>query len=73
MDLKDKKVLILGGWGLVGSAIARVLVPEDPAEIVVHSLQRSEAEDAAGAIGASFPDSRTRIVPAWGTCSFAKA
>ena len=66
MDLKEKKVLILGGWGLVGSTIARVLVPEGPAEIVVHSLQKSEAEDAAEAIAASFPGSRTRIVPAWG-------
>ncbi|HET6616358.1 MAG TPA: short-chain dehydrogenase [Gemmatimonadota bacterium] len=66
MDLKEKKVLILGGWGLVGSAIARVLVPEGPAVIVVHSLQQSEAQDAAEAIAAGFPDSRTRIVPAWG-------
>jgi NAD(P)-dependent dehydrogenase (short-subunit alcohol dehydrogenase family) len=66
MDLKEKKVLILGGWGLVGSAIARVLVPEQPAEIVVHSLQRQEAEEAVAAIAAGFPNASTRIVPAWG-------
>jgi NAD(P)-dependent dehydrogenase (short-subunit alcohol dehydrogenase family) len=66
MDLKEKKVLILGGWGLVGSAIARVLVPEAPAVIVVHSLQRVEAEEAAEAIAAGFPGTRTRVVPAWG-------
>ena len=66
MDLKDKKVLILGGWGLVGSAIARVLVPEEPAEIVVHSLHREEAEETTAAIAVGFPHAPTRIVPAWG-------
>ncbi|CAN5889300.1 hypothetical protein BH20GEM1_BH20GEM1_02200 [soil metagenome] len=66
MDLKDKKVLILGGWGLVGSAIARILVPEEPAEIVVHSLSRREAEEATAALETAFPDASTRFVAAWG-------
>jgi NAD(P)-dependent dehydrogenase (short-subunit alcohol dehydrogenase family) len=66
VDLKEKKVLILGGWGLVGSAIARILVPEEPAEIVVHSLHREEAEDAVAGIAAGFPNTSTRFVPAWG-------
>ncbi|MGH7566879.1 MAG: short-chain dehydrogenase, partial [Gemmatimonadota bacterium] len=66
MDLKDKKVLILGGWGLVGSAIARVLVPEKPAEIVVHSLRREEAEEAVAAISTGLANTATRLVPAWG-------
>jgi NAD(P)-dependent dehydrogenase (short-subunit alcohol dehydrogenase family) len=66
VDLKDKKVMILGGWGLVGSAIARVLVPEKPAEIVLHSLNREEAEEAATTISAAFPGAQTRIVPEWG-------
>lgn len=66
MDLKDKKVLILGGWGLVGSAIARVLVPEEPAEIIVHSLRREESDEAVVAIAAGIPDLATRLVAAWG-------
>ncbi|HJU86948.1 MAG TPA: short-chain dehydrogenase [Gemmatimonadota bacterium] len=66
MDLRDKKILILGGWGLVGSAIARVLVPEGPAEVVLHSLYRREAEDAVRSISGVFPDAATRFAPAWG-------
>ena len=66
MDLKEKRVLILGGWGLVGSAIARLLVAEEPAELVVHSLNRDEAEEAQRALAAGFPDAPTRFVPAWG-------
>lgn len=66
MDLRDKKILILGGWGLVGSAIARVLVAEEPAEIIIHSLYPREAEEAVGSISAALPDSRTRFAPAWG-------
>lgn len=66
MDLRDKRVLILGGWGLVGSAIARVLVAEEPARIVLHSLRREEAEEAASAASAAFPGVSTRFVPAWG-------
>ena len=66
MDLKDKRVLILGGWGLVGSAIARVLVNEEPAAIVLHSLRRAEAEDAVASAEAAFPAATTRFLPAWG-------
>lgn len=66
MDLKDKRVMILGGWGLVGSAIARVLVNEEPAEIVLHSLRREEAEDAVASAVAAFPGTTTRFLPAWG-------
>ena len=66
MDLRDKKILILGGWGLVGSAIARVLVSEEPAEIVIHSLYPGEAEEAVRSISGAFPHTRTRFAPAWG-------
>lgn len=66
MDLKDKRVLILGGWGLVGSAIARLLVAEEPAEIVVHSLNRGEAEEARSALEGGFAATPTTFLAAWG-------
>lgn len=50
----------------MGSAIARVLVTEEPAEIVIHSLYRREAEEAVGALSAAFRDRPTRFGPAWG-------
>lgn len=66
MELRDRKVLILGGWGLVGSAIARALVEEGPAEIVVHSLREGEAEEAVTELERAFPEAGVRFSPAWG-------
>lgn len=66
MELRDRKVMILGGWGLVGSAIVRALIEERPAEIVVHSLRESEAEGAVVELEEGFPDAGIRFTPAWG-------
>jgi len=46
MDIQKKTVLVLGGWGLVGMAVARKLVPDNPKKIIITSLKLSEAEDA---------------------------
>ncbi|HUI30070.1 MAG TPA: hypothetical protein VLX91_07625 [Candidatus Acidoferrales bacterium] len=54
MEIKGKTVLVLGGWGLVGSAICRKLVPEKPDKIIVTSLLKSEAIDAVAQLGKEF-------------------
>ncbi|MGH7570935.1 MAG: short-chain dehydrogenase [Gemmatimonadota bacterium] len=64
MEIEGRTVLILGGWGLVGSAIVRALIEEAPARLIVHSLRRKEAEEAVGALAGS--PGGTEIVPAWG-------
>ena len=46
MDVAGKSVLVLGGYGLVGQAVARRLIPEAPRRIVLLSLRREEAEEA---------------------------
>ncbi len=46
MDIRGKRVLLLGGAGEVGMAIARALLKEDPAHIVIASLRKEEAEEA---------------------------
>jgi NAD(P)-dependent dehydrogenase (short-subunit alcohol dehydrogenase family) len=66
MDLKDRRVLILGGWGLVGGAIARALIHEGPRAIVIHSLRRSEAEEAVVALERRFASHGVAFEPAWG-------
>jgi hypothetical protein len=66
VDLKSRTVLILGGWGLVGSAIARALVPRGPHALIIHSLRQSEAEEAVDALETEHPDSPTGFIPAWG-------
>ena len=45
MDIKGKRVLIFGGWGLVGQAIAKQLLEEKPSELIVTSLRENEAEE----------------------------
>lgn len=46
MQITGSKVLILGGWGLVGSAICRKLMEHNPSKLIVTSLRESEAKEA---------------------------
>jgi len=67
MDIQKKTVLVLGGWGLVGMAVARKLVPDNPKKIIITSLKLSEAEDAVTKLEIEFPDKgKNYIYPALG-------
>ena len=67
MDIKDRTVLVLGGGGLVGSAICRKLVDEKPKRIILTSLLRSEAEEAVRELREEFPRTPSQFfVPWWG-------
>ncbi len=66
MDIRGKRVLILGGYGLVGRAVARETLAHQPARLVIASLRKAEAEEAVQQLRAEFPDSPAEIVPAWG-------
>lgn len=46
MDLTGASVLVLGGWGLVGTAVCRELLSRKPSVIWLHSLRQEEAEAA---------------------------
>src|SRR3970040_2233557 len=50
MDLRNKTVMILGGSGLVGHAVARRLLAAGPRRLVLVSLFEDEVRDAAGAL-----------------------
>jgi NAD(P)-dependent dehydrogenase (short-subunit alcohol dehydrogenase family) len=67
MDIQGSDVLILGGSGLVGMAVARELMPHRPALLVIGGLTRDEAEEAVAEL-ADDParDAGTRIEAAWG-------
>jgi hypothetical protein len=64
MMLRHSNVLVLGGWGLVGMAVCRRLLSRGPAKLVLHSLRKSEAEEAACELAAEFP--QVTILPVWG-------
>ncbi|HET7152370.1 MAG TPA: short-chain dehydrogenase [Candidatus Kapabacteria bacterium] len=55
MDIKNKAVLVLGGWGLVGSAVVRRLAAEAPKRIIITSMLKSEAQDAAATFRKEYP------------------
>lgn len=65
MDIQNKTVLVLGGWGLVGSAICRNLVREKPKRIIVTSLNKEEAEEAVGQLRKEFPRAGRRFFTPW--------
>ncbi|MCZ6775897.1 MAG: short-chain dehydrogenase [Ignavibacteria bacterium] len=67
MDIQGKTVLVLGGWGLVGSAICRKFMEEEPRRIIVTSLTEEEAHDAISALRKDYPDAgKDFFVPWWG-------
>jgi hypothetical protein len=67
MDIKNKTVLVLGAWGLVGNAITRKLVDEKPKKIIVSSLKEEEAKSYADQLQKDYPDlPEDYFVPWWG-------
>ena len=67
MDIQRKTVLVLGGWGLVGTAICRRLVKENPKRIIITSLLEREAKEAVAQLRSEYPGKgRNFFVPWWG-------
>jgi NAD(P)-dependent dehydrogenase (short-subunit alcohol dehydrogenase family) len=66
MDLRDKTVLILGGAGLVGIAVARKVLPWRPARVVLGSLRQEEAAEACRVLEAEPDGEGVAVEPAWG-------
>lgn len=46
MNVENRKILVLGGGGMVGLAMCRELLERRPREIQIHSLTLAESEDA---------------------------
>jgi NAD(P)-dependent dehydrogenase (short-subunit alcohol dehydrogenase family) len=65
MDIRGKSVLVLGGYGLVGQAVARRLLQEQPKRLILLSLKRAEAEEAVRAV-AREAQHGTAVEAAWG-------
>lgn len=67
MDIQNRTVLVLGGWGLVGSAVCRQMMPEKPKRIIVTSLLESEAKEAVETLRREYPGApKSYFVPWWG-------
>jgi hypothetical protein len=67
MDIQNKTVLVLGGWGLVGAAVCRQMMPENPKRIIVTSLLEQEAKEAVETFRREYPNAgKNFFVPWWG-------
>ena len=62
VDIRNKRVMILGGWGLVGSSICRKLLLNQPAKLVICSLTQDESQNAVDQLKLEHPDTATDIV-----------
>jgi NAD(P)-dependent dehydrogenase (short-subunit alcohol dehydrogenase family) len=67
MEIKGRSVLLLGGSGLVGMAVARQLAAHSPRAVVVTGLTRAEAEKAVQELRSEevFGES-TKLSAEWG-------
>jgi len=63
MDIKGNKVLILGGWGLVGLAVCRRILEEQPGELIILSLEKWQSDEAVEILS-KITD--TKLVAEWG-------
>ncbi len=67
MNIQNKTVLVLGGWGLVGSAVCRRLMKDKPKRIIVTSLNKNEAFDAVKQLQKEYPKvGKKYFIPWWG-------
>ncbi len=66
MEIQNRTILVLGGWGLVGSALIRKLVSENPKKIIISSLRLSEAQEAVVKHRKEFPGKDKDFFAAWG-------
>ena len=61
MKIDGQKVLVLGGYGLVGIAVCRRLLERRPAEIQIHSLRLEESEQAREQLAPEAGDTRLTV------------
>ena len=66
MELKDRTVLVLGGAGLVGFAVARQMAEHAPRKLVLTSLRRKDAEEEARKLEGHPGAANTEIEAEWG-------
>jgi hypothetical protein len=63
MRIAGRKILVLGGWGLVGMAVCKRLIEKEAKEIVILSLEQWQAEEAVEKLR---NDTKVKLVPVWG-------
>jgi len=65
MDIQNKTVLILGAWGLVGNAITRKIIQEEPSRLILTSLREQEIKNYKEKLLQDFPQINPEAVDIW--------
>ncbi len=65
MEIRDTRVLILGGSGLVGMAIARRMLKREPARLTITALTKEETEEGFAELQ-GLAAGKTEIARNWG-------
>jgi hypothetical protein len=65
MEIRDTRVLILGGSGLVGMAIARDMLKYEPARLTITALTKAETEEGFKELQ-ELAQGKTEIARNWG-------
>lgn len=66
MDIQGRTVLLLGGSGLVGTAVARRVLAHGPRAVIISALRRDEAEGAVADLLAGGVPEGTDVTAEWG-------
>lgn len=66
MMIRGSHVLVLGGSGLVGTAIARETLTHHPASLIISGLTRAETEAALDGLRDAAEDADTELRAEWG-------
>lgn len=66
MEVRNRRILVLGGAGLVGLAVCRELLPYRPSALIVASIDEASAREAVAELRQEFPTSMTEMIPVWG-------
>lgn len=66
MNIEGRRILVLGGGGMVGIAVCRRLMRHRPENLIVAARREARARRAAEQLAAEFPDAETGLLPVWG-------
>ena len=61
MELKGRRILVLGGAGLVGTAVARRVLAAEPSHLRIASLRKAETDEALEELREAVTGADTRI------------
>lgn len=66
MAIEGRNVLVLGGGGMVGTAVCRELLAQEPAVLAIAARHETKARRVAETLKDEFSAMAERIVPVWG-------